>query len=71
MTSERECQTCGDLATRMRVLAVEEAGELALCVGPGGRRLTVDTGIVGPVAPGETLLVHAGTALMREPAGGG
>jgi hypothetical protein len=34
----------------------------------GQRRLTVDTGIVGPVAPGDTLLVHAGTALTREPA---
>jgi len=26
----------------------------------------VDTGIVGPVAAGDSLLVHAGTALARE-----
>jgi hydrogenase maturation factor len=60
------CQTCGDVATRMRVLAVDERERLALCLGEGECRRTVDTGIVGAVLPGDTLLVHAGTALIRE-----
>jgi len=64
----RRCATCGDLAARMRVLEVDEAAELALCLDDDDeRRRTVDTGLVGEVAPGDTLLVHAGTALMREP----
>ena len=68
---KHECVTCGDVATRMRVLAVNDGESLALCVEEGERpeavkrRLTVDTGIVGAVAPGDTLLVHAGTALTR------
>jgi hydrogenase maturation factor len=61
-----QCQTCGDVATRMRVLAVEEGERLALCLDEGERRRTVDIGIVGAVLPGDTLLVHAGTALIRE-----
>ncbi len=66
MTGEH-CQTCGDVAARMLVLAVDEAEELALCRDEDGRRLSVDTGIVGTVLPGDMLLVHAGTALIREP----
>jgi hydrogenase maturation factor len=52
----------------MRVLAVDPARELALCVDEGGRRHTVDTGIAGAVAPGDRLLVHAGAALLKESA---
>jgi hydrogenase maturation factor len=62
------CITCGDTARRMRVLEVDEPRELALCVDEQERRHRVDTGIVGAVAPGDTLLVHAGAALAREPA---
>lgn len=62
--------TCGDIAARMRVLRVDEADGLAVCVDERERRITVETGIVGAVAPGDCLLVHAGTALAREPAGG-
>jgi hypothetical protein len=65
---EIECLTCGDVATRMRVLVVKEAESLALCLDERERRLTVDTGIVGAVVPGDTLLVHAGAAIIREPA---
>ncbi len=65
--SGEHCQTCGDAASRMLVLAVEEADGLATCQDEAGRRLAVDTGIVGTVLPGDTLLVHAGTALVREP----
>jgi len=60
------CQTCGDLAQRMRVLEVDEHQSLATCVDEDGRRRTVDTGIVLAVRPGQTLLVHAGTALGRQ-----
>lgn len=51
----------------MRVLAVDAAAELATCLDEDERRHTVDTGIVEDVAPGDTLLVHAGAALTREP----
>jgi len=61
------CITCGDLAGRMRVLAVDAPRELALCVDAQGRHHRVDTGIAGPVAPDDILLVHAGAALLREP----
>jgi hypothetical protein len=62
------CITCGDTARKMRVLEVDEPRELALCVDEQERSHTVDTGIVGVVAPGEVLLVHAGAALARESA---
>jgi len=58
--------TCGDTTRRMRVLEVDEPRELAVCVDEQERRHRVDTGIVGAVAPGDTLLVHAGAALVRE-----
>ncbi len=60
------CQTCGDVATSMRVLSVEPAESLALCLDQDERRRTVDTGLLDAVLPGDTLLVHAGTALLRE-----
>jgi hydrogenase maturation factor len=59
------CITCGDDARPVRVLRADSATELALCAGPGGERHEVDTGLVGEVAPGEALLVHAGVALAR------
>lgn len=67
MNPER-CQTCGDVAVRMRVVAVRPAAELALCEDEDGRRVRVDTGLLGAVRPGDALLVHAGTALSREAA---
>ncbi len=60
------CITCGDVAVPMRVLNVDPSRTLAVCTDPGGRNETVDVGLVEPVAPGEVLLVHAGTALQRE-----
>jgi HupF/HypC family len=65
---EDTCITCSDTASRMLVLEVDGLGELAICVDEQGRRRRVDTGIVGEVLAGDTLLVHAGTALFREPA---
>jgi hypothetical protein len=63
---EAACITCGDTARRMRVLETDEQRELALCVDEQDRRHRVDTGIVGAVAVGDMLLVHAGAALVQE-----
>jgi HupF/HypC family len=66
VAGDATCITCADAARRMRVLEVDEREALAVCVDEQDRPRTVDTGIVGSVAPGDTLLVHAGTALVRE-----
>jgi hydrogenase maturation factor len=61
------CITCADEGIEMRVVAVDGASGLALCEAEGGRA-TVEIGLVD-AAPGDRLLVHAGTALLRlEPA---
>jgi len=57
------CVTCADEGVAMRVVAVDEERGLALCAAPGGERQSVEIALVGPVAPGDLLLVHAGTAL--------
>ena len=59
------CITCGDVAVEMTVLRVDEQRRLALCAAAGGEKETVETELVGEVACGEELLVHAGTALQR------
>ena len=63
------CITCGDDGVPMIVVRVDLDRGLALCAGADGARASVETALVDPVVPGETLLVHAGTALTRlEPA---
>lgn len=47
----------------MTVLRVDDGAGLALCRGAEGRRVTVETALVGPLSQGERVLVHAGTAL--------
>lgn len=47
----------------MRVVEVHADG-IAVCAADGGVE-DVMTDLVAPVAPGETLLVHAGAALGR------
>jgi hydrogenase maturation factor len=65
----QHCITCADEGVEMRVLAVDEARGLALCAAADGARSAVEVALVAPVGPGDTLLVHAGTALARlEPA---
>jgi hydrogenase maturation factor len=59
------CITCGDVAMALTVLRVDEERELALCATDAGEKETVETALVGPVEPGDALLVHAGTALQR------
>ena len=57
------CITCGDEAVALRVLKVDADRELALCENDAGERTTVEIALVQPVAPGDEVLVHAGTAI--------
>jgi hydrogenase assembly chaperone HypC/HupF len=59
------CITCGDVAVPVRVLAVDEDRGLALCADGSDGRETVETALVEPVAVGDALLVHAGTAISK------
>jgi hydrogenase maturation factor len=62
---EGHCITCSDEGAPMRVVAVDERRELALCEDADGARSAVEIALVLPVAPQDVLLVHAGTALAR------
>jgi hydrogenase maturation factor len=62
---EHHCITCGDDGVPMTVLRVDAGRALALCAAEDEQRVTVETALVDPVAPGEMLLVHAGTAIAR------
>lgn len=59
------CTTCGDVATALEVVEVDEAGGLARCSDRSDRQQTVEIGLVLPVEAGDRLLVHAGTAIAR------
>ena len=58
------CITCSDEGIPMRVVEDAAAG-LAVCVDGEGSRSTVMTDLVGSVAQGDAVLVHAGVALAR------
>ena len=62
---EEHCITCGDDGDPMVVLRVDDQRGLALCGDQEGARQTVEIALVEPVAPGDRLLVHAGTAIAR------
>ena len=49
----------------MLVRRLDEDRGLALCEDAAGRRETVEIALVSPVAHGDRLLVHAGTAIGR------
>jgi hydrogenase maturation factor len=49
----------------MTVVRVDHQCGLALCADADGGRVSVETALVEPVAPGDRLLVHAGTALVK------
>ena len=49
----------------MRILRVDRARELALCSAGDGSRASVEIALVQPVAEGDLLLVHAGTAIAH------
>lgn len=59
------CITCGDVALPLTVVRLDEGSGLALCAGDDGSSETVEIDLVAPVAPGDRLLVHAGTAIAR------
>ncbi len=61
----QHCITCGDDGEPMTVVRVDDERGLALCAKADGARSTVETALVEPVAAGERLLVHAGTAIAR------
>jgi hydrogenase maturation factor len=63
------CITCGDEAVALAVIAVDEERGLALCSDAAGRHTTVEVALVAPVACGDALLVHAGTAIAHAPEG--
>jgi hydrogenase maturation factor len=62
---EGHCITCSDEGVPMRVLKLDTDRGLALCVDDDGDRSTVETGLIEPVAAGDSVLVHAGVALLR------
>jgi len=59
------CITCADEGVPMQVSSLDATSGLAVCVDEAGRRTTVETGLVADVAAGDTVLVHAGVALVR------
>ncbi|MEA2129651.1 MAG: hydrogenase expression/formation protein HypC [Solirubrobacteraceae bacterium] len=59
------CITCGDVALPLTVLRLDDERGLALCADDDGNSETVEIDLVAPVAPGDRLLVHAGTAIAR------
>jgi hydrogenase expression/formation protein HypC len=67
MTACRDdhCITCSDEGLPMRVVALDGARGLALCEDGGGARSTVEVALIDGAEVGDTLLVHAGTALTR------
>jgi hydrogenase maturation factor len=59
------CVTCADEGIPMRVLRVDERRGLALCIADDGSRSSVEVKLVGPIEAGESILVHAGVALVK------
>ncbi|MGI8726264.1 MAG: HypC/HybG/HupF family hydrogenase formation chaperone [Solirubrobacterales bacterium] len=62
---EEGCITCGDLALPLEVVQVDDDRGLGLCRDGEGRTETVEIALVLPVAVGDELLVHAGTAISH------
>ena len=57
------CITCGDVAVPLTVLTSD--GMDARCEDDQGREENVAIELVGAVAPGDRVLVHAGVAIER------
>ena len=58
--------TCGDEGEPMRVLRIDAARGLALCVDDDGEHHSVEIGLVDAEV-GTEVLVHAGVALVTVP----
>jgi len=70
--ADDHCITCGDVAVAMRVVRIDSSERLAWCrEDSSDAGEWVDVELVGDVAPGDAVLVHAGTALVHltEPEG--
>lgn len=63
--ADESCITCGDVALPMRVVLIDAGRGLALCEDEQGRRESVEIALVQPLAAGDGLLVHAGTAIAK------
>jgi hydrogenase maturation factor len=63
--ADGHCVTCSDEGIPMRVLRLDDARGLALCEDGDGARSSVEIALIDRAAVGDTLLVHAGTALLR------
>jgi hydrogenase expression/formation protein HypC len=63
--ADGHCVTCSDEGIPMRVLRLDDARGLALCEDGDGARSSVEIALIDGAAAGDTLLVHAGTALLR------
>ena len=61
--SSDHCITCGDDGVSMTVVRVDAAQGLASCTDDAGIEATVETALLGPVADGDRVLVHAGVAI--------
>ncbi len=61
--ADEHCITCGDEGIVMRVLELVSERDSALCAGCDGVAQSVAIDLVGPVAVGDDLLVHAGVAI--------
>ena len=59
------CITCSDEGIPMEVLRLDGARGLALCVAEDGSKSSVEVELVAPVEPGDSVLVHAGVALVK------
>ena len=60
---EAHCITCGDDGVAMRVLELRDCD--AVCADAERERHHVAIDLVGPVAVGDELLVHAGVAISH------
>ena len=65
LCAEEHCITCGDEGISMRVVAVGADGLASCRSDDDGVLGTIDVQLVGGLAPGDLVLVHAGVALVR------
>jgi hydrogenase maturation factor len=63
--ADEGCITCGDQGVPVRVLSADATTALALCADASGATELIATELVGAVAPGDVLLVHAKVALAH------
>jgi hydrogenase maturation factor len=59
----QRCITCSDEGVVMRVLDLDMGTGVAVCADGLGAKQNVAVDLVGPLAPGDEILVHAGVAL--------